>query len=528
MRTRLRRCMTGVTPLICTTRVLASAGGGNHSAHSHVSHGSNGNHNGSTSGADLSWGTLIFLVIVTMLIRHIVRRLKARRTGGGGAAAQPVSAASAAGDAAQSVTGSTVDAIRTQDPDFEIETFLQRAEMTFFLVKRGLQNNDVLAIRPHVDDTLFAALSTRIAQTKLEHRRIVLESLNVRGLALENAVCSTQRQTLQVHFDLVYRAKTLDESRRIVSDEGEDRKHAELWTFMRSGTARTPSGGGVVASKCPACGAELRLGMDGTCAHCKSVVTNGTFDWVACDIQDTVVGARAGNGSLGMAAPTLADGLAMLMAADKAFSMDAFKRRAKTAFLALQDAWCKQTLDSGRAFLSPGAYFAWSAQLEAMSGEGRRNVMEHLSIQTIEPLRLVHGRVFDDLTVRITAVAADFEVDQSGRIVFGDRTVRPFAEDWTFQRSIGVSTSTKPGTLENTCPSCGAPLSLTQIGECRYCKAAVVSGRFDWVVSRIEQEDGVADTPSEDVGERLAVQVGGAVAGAVVGGLLNSLLSEKR
>ena len=31
------------------------------------------------------------------------------------------------------------------------------------------------------------------------------------------------------------------------------------------------------------------------------------------------------------------------------------------------------------------------------------------------------------------------------------------------------ATTQKAGTLENTCPSCGAPIALNQIGECRYC-----------------------------------------------------------
>jgi hypothetical protein len=200
--------------------------------------------------------------------------------------------------------------------------------------------------------------------------------------------------------------------------------------------------------------------------------------------------------------------------------------RVKTAFLALQDAWCKQNLDAGRAFMSPGAYFAWSAQLETMAAQGRHNVVENLAVRNIELVRVVHGRVFDDLTVRISAAAADFDVDQNGKVVFGDRSVAPFTEDWTFQRALGVATSNKPGTLENTCPSCGAPVSLTQIGECRYCKAAVTSGKFDWVVSRIEQEDLTGDCGGclDDVGEQLAIKVGG----AVVGGLLSSLLSDKR
>jgi hypothetical protein len=37
---------------------------------------------------------------------------------------------------------------------------------------------------------------------------------------------------------------------------------------------------------------------------------------------------------------------------------------------------------------------------------------------------------------------------------------------------------------------------LTQLGECRYCKAAITSGKFDWVLSRIEQEEGDAGAGS--------------------------------
>ena len=66
-----------------------------------------------------------------------------------------------------------------------------------------------------------------------------------------------------------------------------------------------------------------------------------------------------------------------------------------------------------------------------------------LIVQRIDPVVIVHGRVFDDITVRITASAADFEVDAGQQIVFGDRTVRPFTEDWTFQRSVGVITTQK-------------------------------------------------------------------------------------
>jgi predicted lipid-binding transport protein (Tim44 family) len=520
---------------------IGRAGGGGHAGSGFSS--STG-HSGGLSFGGGSLGGIITLIIIALIIHQIYRRVnRGSPTTQGLSGTPPAQAALTALSAALgasvagrlsagAVTGgaiptaslpASIETIRARDPGFELETFLQRAEMTFFLVKRGMQQNDAAAIRPYVNDAVFAEVSRNIGQTKARHQHALLESLNVRALHLQNADCNDQGQRIQIHFDLVYRAKTLDDSNRVVSDEGADQRHGERWTFVRGAAARTPVGGGVTASRCPACGAELRLNLDGTCAHCRASVTNGTIDWVVADVQSAPFVGYSGDSSAAIAAPTVAEGIANLRTVDQNFALETFQARVKTAFLAMQDAWCKQNLDAGRAFLSPGAYFTWRAQLETLAAEKRRNVMENIEVLGIQPIQVVHGRVFDDLTVRISAAAADFEVDADGKIVFGDRTVRPFTEDWTFQRSVGVATQNKPGTLENTCPSCGAPVSLNQIGECRYCKAAVTSGKFDWVVSHIEQDDvstgsgGSLANPGAD----LALQVGG----AIVGGLLSSLLS---
>ncbi|HEV7357507.1 MAG TPA: TIM44-like domain-containing protein [Steroidobacteraceae bacterium] len=544
-RSYLLRGVGAVATLGFAVAAFARTGGGSHAAAS-------GHSDGGSFGSGGSLGGLIGLLILVLIVGYILRRVRNSSSGqsfGGSPQAQAAIATlgsvigasnlakialgdlgSASGAAAfRRPLPPGLDAIRALDPGFEMETFLQRAEMTFFLVKRGVQKNDAAAIRPYLNDGVFNSVSQGIAQSKAQHRHALLESLNVRGLAVEDAQCNAQGQSIVVHFDLVYRAKTVDDANQTVTDEGQDQRHAERWTFGRGPAARTAVNGGVIAARCPACGAELRLALDGTCAHCKASVTNGSVDWVVVDVQPANFVGYSADSSLGFAASSIPDGVAALTAADKDFSLGVFEGRVKTAFLALQDAWCKQNLDAGRAFMSPGAYFTWSAQLETMAAEGRRNVMENLNVRAIEPVRIVHGRVFDDLTVRISASAADFEVDQNNKIVFGDRNVKPFMEDWTFQRSVGVTTSNKPGTLENTCPSCGAPVSLSQIGECRYCKAAVTSGKFDWVVSRIDQEDEVsagtgASLNMNNVGEAIALQVGG----AIVGGLLSSLLSNRR
>ena len=39
------------------------------------------------------------------------------------------------------------------------------------------------------------------------------------------------------------------------------------------------------------------------------------------------------------------------------------------------------------------------------------------------------------------------------------------------------------------CGNCGAPLKVTMAGSCEFCGAHVTAGAFDWVLSKIEQDD---------------------------------------
>jgi hypothetical protein len=63
---------------------------------------------------------------------------------------------------------------------------------------------------------------------------------------------------------------------------------------------------------------------------------------------------------------------------------------------------------------------------------------------------------------------------------------RPYSEYWTLIR--GAATRGKART-DPACPNCGAPLKIGMAGNCEYCHAKVVTGDFDWVLSRIEQDE---------------------------------------
>jgi ribosomal protein S27AE len=82
----------------------------------------------------------------------------------------------------------------------------------------------------------------------------------------------------------------------------------------------------------------------------------------------------------------------------------------------------------------------------------------------------------------------DYTVDAQGRVVAGDRgKVRQFTEYWTLLRgkeAHGVARS------DRACPSCGAPLDhINMAGNCGSCGVKLTTGSFDWVLSRIEQDE---------------------------------------
>jgi predicted lipid-binding transport protein (Tim44 family) len=182
-------------------------------------------------------------------------------------------------------------------------------------------------------------------------------------------------------------------------------------------------------------------------------------------------------------------GIAAIKASDPQFDEEAFRGRVQQAFMALQQAWQERDLSASRPFMSPGLYLGWSSQVQQLIDLHKKNVLEGLRMDGIDVVKVVHGTALDDVTVKVTATCADYEVDeQTGKMIFGSRSRSQFSEYWTFQRSVGVQTTEK-SILDKVCPNCGAPLDINQVGECRYCKAAVTSGRFDWVLSRIEQEN---------------------------------------
>jgi predicted lipid-binding transport protein (Tim44 family) len=178
-------------------------------------------------------------------------------------------------------------------------------------------------------------------------------------------------------------------------------------------------------------------------------------------------------------------GLAALEAKDPRFRRERFLEAVERAFFVVEQAWTDANSDLSRQVMADGLWQQHRFAIDQARSAGRSPHLDGLTVEAITVIAVHLDTDYDTITVRIEAASADYDLDAGGKLVRGDRQVRPWAEDWTFQRSASARTPEAGGTLADRCPNCGAPLQLDSGGVCRYCKALVSAGKYDWVLARI-------------------------------------------
>jgi predicted lipid-binding transport protein (Tim44 family) len=182
------------------------------------------------------------------------------------------------------------------------------------------------------------------------------------------------------------------------------------------------------------------------------------------------------------------EGLAAITAHDPDFDKEAFLEQVQRTFFVVQEAWSQRKPDMSRQVMADGLWQQHKVQIQGYIDAHKRNVLEDLAVADLSIIAAHSDTTYDTITVRVTAGCADYDVDdQSGKVVRGNKAFENWMEDWTFQRSSSATTKPAGGTMSAHCPNCGAPLDLDLAGVCKYCKAPISSGAYDWVLARIAQ-----------------------------------------
>lgn len=272
----------------------------------------------------------------------------------------------------------------------------------------------------------------------------------------------------------------------------------ERWTLQRAIGTRSRPPNKARALICPNCGAPLDKTVHGRCTYCSQAVDSGQFDWVVERIE---ILSREARGPMltgtteeqGTSSPTVFDSkLAQrqeeLVRSDPSFTRENVEARVRWIFSTMQQAWSSLEWRLARPCLTDRLWNAQVYWIEAYRQQGLRNITENARITNIELARVTYDRWYQAITVRIHATGLDYTMSQTnGSVVGGSKTKeRPYTEYWTLVRSTARKNNAhgKPA-----CPACGAPLPGEMTEKCGHCGALVESSAFDWVLSRIEQDE---------------------------------------
>jgi hypothetical protein len=248
---------------------------------------------------------------------------------------------------------------------------------------------------------------------------------------------------------------------------------------------------------CPNCGAPLESMRGSQCSYCRQEVGLGRFDWMIAELTNVTREPRgplltSDTPETGTELPTIADAAAparfqQLQQRDPSLTWQSLTGRMAHVFGALQVAWSGRDPLQIRPFVSDNLFQTMLYWIDLYIASRCRNVTENARILRIDLANVTSDKHYDAITVRMFATSIDYTIGDDGKLLSGSRSrARTYSEYWTWIRGTARRGQSRG---DVSCPNCGAALRIGMAGTCEYCRVKVTSGEFDWVLSRIEQDD---------------------------------------
>ena len=373
-----------------------------------------------------------------------------------------------------------LEALREVDPELSVVLFEDFAYMLYGAVQRARG----------VGTGWLAAYLDPTFQSRLQQPELA----DVQGIVIGALRYVRVRRGAQVEVELALEANYVE-----VSRSGAQQRWyvVDRLTLARSASARSRPFARAHKLDCPNCGAPLEALRGTECSYCQQSVGLGRFDWMVTSLINRT---REPRGPLltkdvpetGTDKPTIIDAGAQaaftqLAARDPSLSWQSFTHRIAHVFAELQVAWAGRDPLRIRPYVSDNLFQSLYYWIDLYVQARCRNVTEGARILRIDLARVSSDKHYDSITVRVFATSTDYVISDDGKVLRGSRSrQRSYSEYWTWIRGSERKGATR-GDL--SCPNCGAPLRVGMSGSCEYCRVKVTAGEFDWVLSRIEQDD---------------------------------------
>lgn len=432
---------------------------------------------------------LLIVFIVVVAIRGLYSGGHKRKSWSGGSSHSPDALPSPAPPPPRRLSG--LVALHQADPAFSLPVLVDFLQLVHRRATEAAVNRrPTAALAPFVSPEVLTALKRNHAGVT-QVSEVVYGSLEVAAIEL-----GTRWTRVVVRIkDNRLEAPSGGAPRRIYLEEE--------WVFQRAAGAISLSPEDTLRLGCPSCGAAVDTDDLGACTHCGNPITRGQLQWQAMSMRLTTARRPAPAPKLGRSdagdepsvrhptrrAPDLNAGLRGLVGRHPDFSIPGFNARVEAVYTEIQAAWSDGDWGRARPFVTDPLYQTLRFWLEGYRASGLHNRLGDVRLERVEIVKVQVDAWYEAVTVRIWGSMRDWVEDASGKVVGGnDRKPRRFSEYWTFLRASGTGGAASADTQH--CPSCGAPLDqVSAAGVCGYCDTKIASGRFDWVLSRIEQTE---------------------------------------
>lgn len=272
----------------------------------------------------------------------------------------------------------------------------------------------------------------------------------------------------------------------------------ERWELERKRDVLSPPPATATALHCPRCGGALQKDTVGACAFCGTRIDNGEFQWY---VREIALLNREAKGPLltsdvpeigtnypSVVQPGFDHWRARFEKNNPSFNWGAFQSRAHLIFNELQAAWSTLDWERARPHETDNLFQMHQYWIDAYKRQHLRNVLDQATVTAMQPVKIQEDAFYNSITLRIGAEGYDYTINEDERIVSGSKTnLRRWSEYWTFIRNRAAQPSAARADLN--CPNCAAPLKVNNAGVCQFCGGKITSGEFDWVLSRIEQDE---------------------------------------
>lgn len=382
------------------------------------------------------------------------------------------------------VRSARLDELRRFDPNFSEITFSDFCYSLYARAHTARGAGDLDRYAPYLSAQVRQALRSQNPAGLREVRGVVIGAMKVTSLQ----GIDTPQLRVTIEFESNYTE---------VTDRTSQSWYArEVWVLERQRDILSPPPEKAKADHCPRCGAALATRTDGACQYCGVKIESGAFQWY---VRSTTGYQKEARGPLltsnvpeqGTDRGTrvqhqFAEHRAAFEAANPGFDWTAFQERVRQVSIELQDAWTARDWERVRPLETEALFQMHRYWIDAYRKQDLRNVVADFRVTRIEPVKITSDAFYEAVTVRIWAEGRDHTIDEAGRVVAGSSTqLRRWSEYWTFIRSRGAS----GGTAARSCPNCGAKVAVGATGICDFCGGKLTAGAFDWILSRIEQDE---------------------------------------